>query len=191
MFCSSSTTSSVSRRPVPKCPRFSAVFLRRSVPTDTRETRNGRVARAHHVDGPGSITSVQAIYVPADDLTDPAPATTFAHFGRNHRLSRAISELGIYPAVDPLDSTSTMLDPSILGEHHCNVARRVRNASALQRLCKTSSRFSAWTNSLKTIARQSTALERFNASCRNRSSWRSSSEPRRQVRLARAEHSRL
>src|SRR3989454_11573709 len=59
----------------------------------------------------GSITSVQAIYVPADDLTDPAPATTFAHLDATTVLSRAISELGIYPAVDPLDSTSTMLDP--------------------------------------------------------------------------------
>ncbi|MDH5490418.1 MAG: F0F1 ATP synthase subunit beta [Myxococcales bacterium] len=74
----------------------------------------------------GSITSVQAIYVPADDLTDPAPATAFAHLDATTVLSRAISELGIYPAVDPLDSTSTMLDPSILGERHYNVARQVQ-----------------------------------------------------------------
>ena len=74
----------------------------------------------------GSITSVQAIYVPADDLTDPAPATTFAHLDATTVLSRAISELGIYPAVDPLDSTSTMLDPAILGERHYSVARRVQ-----------------------------------------------------------------
>ena len=74
----------------------------------------------------GSITSVQAIYVPADDLTDPAPATTFAHLDATTVLSRAISELGIYPAVDPLDSTSTMLDPQIIGEEHYNVARGVQ-----------------------------------------------------------------
>jgi F-type H+-transporting ATPase subunit beta len=74
----------------------------------------------------GSITSVQAIYVPADDLTDPAPATAFAHLDATTVLSRAISELGIYPAVDPLDSTSTMLDPRIVGERHYSVARRVQ-----------------------------------------------------------------
>ena len=74
----------------------------------------------------GSITSVQAVYVPADDLTDPAPATTFAHLDATTVLSRAISELGIYPAVDPLDSSSTMLDPRILGERHYRVARGVQ-----------------------------------------------------------------
>jgi F-type H+-transporting ATPase subunit beta len=74
----------------------------------------------------GAVTSVQAIYVPADDLTDPAPATAFAHLDATTVLSRAISELGIYPAVDPLDSTSTMLDPQIVGEHHYKVARRVQ-----------------------------------------------------------------
>ncbi|KAL0463516.1 UNVERIFIED_CONTAM: ATP synthase subunit beta, mitochondrial [Sesamum latifolium] len=74
----------------------------------------------------GSITSVQAIYVPADDLTDPAPATTFAHLDATTVLSRQISELGIYPAVDPLDSTSRMLSPHILGEGHYNTARGVQ-----------------------------------------------------------------
>ena len=74
----------------------------------------------------GSITSVQAIYVPADDLTDPAPATTFAHLDATTVLNRRISELGIYPAVDPLDSTSRILDPEILGEDHYNVARGVQ-----------------------------------------------------------------
>jgi len=74
----------------------------------------------------GSITSVQAIYVPADDLTDPAPATTFAHLDATTVLSRGIAELGIYPAVDPLDSTSRMLSPSILGDEHYNVARGVQ-----------------------------------------------------------------
>ncbi|MHC0053735.1 F0F1 ATP synthase subunit beta [Actibacterium sp. D379-3] len=75
----------------------------------------------------GSITSVQAIYVPADDLTDPAPATSFAHLDATTVLSRAISELGIYPAVDPLDSTSRLMDPSVVGEEHYSVARDVQN----------------------------------------------------------------
>ena len=74
----------------------------------------------------GSITSVQAVYVPADDLTDPAPATTFAHLDAKVVLSRAITQLGIYPAVDPLDSSSRMLDPNIVGEEHYNVARGVQ-----------------------------------------------------------------
>ena len=74
----------------------------------------------------GSITSVQAIYVPADDLTDPAPATSFSHLDATTVLSRQISELGIYPAVDPLDSTSRILEPGVVGEEHYNVARRVQ-----------------------------------------------------------------
>ena len=74
----------------------------------------------------GSITSVQAVYVPADDLTDPAPATTFAHLDAKVVLSRAITALGIYPAVDPLDSSSRLLDPNIVGEEHYNVARGVQ-----------------------------------------------------------------
>ncbi|EAH7208856.1 F0F1 ATP synthase subunit beta [Campylobacter jejuni] len=75
----------------------------------------------------GSITSVQAVYVPADDLTDPAPATVFAHLDATTVLNRAIAEKGIYPAVDPLDSTSRMLDPNIIGEEHYNVARGVQS----------------------------------------------------------------
>jgi F0F1-type ATP synthase beta subunit len=74
----------------------------------------------------GSITSVQAIYVPADDYTDPAPATTFAHLDATTNLSRAIVELGIYPAVDPLASTSRILDARIIGDEHYNVARQVK-----------------------------------------------------------------
>ena len=74
----------------------------------------------------GSITSVQAVYVPADDLTDPAPATTFSHLDATTVLSRAISELGIYPAVDPLDSSSRMLDAQIVGDEHYNTARSVQ-----------------------------------------------------------------
>jgi len=74
----------------------------------------------------GSITSVQAVYVPADDLTDPAPATTFAHLDSTVVLNRALTELGIYPAVDPLDSSSTMLDPNVVGEEHYRIAREVQ-----------------------------------------------------------------
>ena len=74
----------------------------------------------------GSITSVQAIYVPADDLTDPAPATSFAHLDATTVLSRSIAEKGIYPAVDPLDSTSRMLSAAVVGEEHYNIARRVQ-----------------------------------------------------------------
>ncbi|MGH9528032.1 MAG: F0F1 ATP synthase subunit beta, partial [Terriglobales bacterium] len=77
------------------------------------------------------ITSVQAVYVPADDYTDPAPATTFAHLDATSNLSREIAELGIYPAVDPLASSSRILDPRILGEEHYTVARQVK--SILQR----------------------------------------------------------
>jgi len=74
----------------------------------------------------GSITSVQAVYVPADDLTDPAPATTFAHLDSTVVLNRSLTELGIYPAVDPLDSSSTVLDPNIVGEEHYRTAREVQ-----------------------------------------------------------------
>jgi len=74
----------------------------------------------------GSITSVQAVYVPADDLTDPAPASVFAHLDATTVLNRSIAEKGIYPAVDPLDSTSRMLDPQIIGEEHYNIARGVQ-----------------------------------------------------------------
>ena len=74
----------------------------------------------------GSITSVQAIYVPADDLTDPAPATAFAHLDATTVLSRQIAELGIYPAIDPLDSTSTLLQPHVVGQEHYSVARAVQ-----------------------------------------------------------------
>lgn len=75
----------------------------------------------------GSITSVQAVYVPADDLTDPAPATTFAHLDATTVLSRSIVELGIYPAVDPLDSTSRILDPRVVGEEHYRIANEVKH----------------------------------------------------------------
>ena len=81
----------------------------------------------------GSVTSVQAVYVPADDLTDPAPATTFAHLDSTVVLSRGLTELGIYPAVDPLDSTSTVLDPRIIGEEHYRVARGIQQVLQRQK----------------------------------------------------------
>ncbi|BDA43808.1 ATP synthase subunit beta, mitochondrial [Coccomyxa sp. Obi] len=99
----------------------SAVGYQPTLATDLG-TLQERITSTHK----GSITSVQAIYVPADDLTDPAPATTFAHLDATTVLSRSIAELGIYPAVDPLDSTSRMLDARIIGEEHYNVARGVQ-----------------------------------------------------------------
>lgn len=92
----------------------------------TLATEMGELQERITSTGNGSITSVQAIYVPADDYTDPAPATTFAHLDATTNLSRQISELGIYPAVDPLDSTSRILDPMVLGEEHYNTARSVQ-----------------------------------------------------------------
>src|SRR5919201_1472227 len=92
----------------------------------TLETEMGQLQERITSTRQGSVTSVQAIYVPADDLTDPAPASVFAHLNATTVLSRAISEKGIYPAVDPLDSTSTILKPDIVGEEHYNVATRVK-----------------------------------------------------------------
>lgn len=99
----------------------SAVGYQPTLATDVGELQE-RITSTHN----GSITSVQAVYVPADDLTDPAPATTFAHLDATTVLSRQIVEKGIYPAVDPLDSTSRILDPRIVGEEHYSVARRVQ-----------------------------------------------------------------
>lgn len=99
----------------------SAVGYQPTLATEMGELQE-RITSTQH----GSITSVQAVYVPADDLTDPAPATTFAHLDSTVVLSRALSELGIYPAVDPLDSTSTILDPNIVGAEHYSVARGVQ-----------------------------------------------------------------
>jgi F-type H+-transporting ATPase subunit beta len=92
----------------------------------TLETEMGQLQERITSTRKGSVTSVQAIYVPADDLTDPAPATSFAHLDATTVLSRSIAEKGIYPAVDPLDSTSRMLDPRVVGEDHYEVARRVQ-----------------------------------------------------------------
>ena len=100
----------------------------------------------------GSITSVQAVYVPADDLTDPAPATSFAHLDATTVLDRAISELGIYPAVDPLDSTSRLMDPAVIGDEHYNVAARCRGYCSATSPCRTSLLFWAWMSSRKRIS---------------------------------------
>ncbi|MDE2341666.1 MAG: F0F1 ATP synthase subunit beta, partial [Alphaproteobacteria bacterium] len=99
----------------------SAVGYQPNLNTEIGELQE-RITSTKH----GSITSVQAIYVPADDLTDPAPATSFAHLDATTVLSRAISELGIYPAVDPLDSTSRVLSPDVVGAEHYETARRVQ-----------------------------------------------------------------
>jgi F-type H+/Na+-transporting ATPase subunit beta len=92
----------------------------------TLETEMGQLQERITTTRQGSVTSIQAIYVPADDLTDPAPASVFAHLNATTTLSRAISEKGIYPAVDPLDSTSTILKADLVGEDHFNVANQVR-----------------------------------------------------------------
>jgi F-type H+-transporting ATPase subunit beta len=92
----------------------------------TLETEMGELQERITSTQKGSVTSIQAVYVPADDLTDPAPASVFAHLNATTTLSRSISEKGIYPAVDPLDSTSTILKPDILGEEHYNVANQVK-----------------------------------------------------------------
>ncbi len=123
-----------------------------------------------------SITSLQAIYVPADDITDPAPHTTFAHLDATTVLSRAIVEKGIYPAVDPLDSTSRILDARYVGDEHYAVARRVQEI--LQRYngtSRTSSPSWAWTSSRRRTRSRWPGPARSSGSCRSRSSWPSSS----------------
>jgi F-type H+-transporting ATPase subunit beta len=126
----------------------------------------------------GSITSVQAIYVPADDYTDPAPATAFAHLDATTNLSRQIVELGIYPAVDPLASTSRILDPRIVGAEHYNVARSVKQVlqkyKDLQDIIAILP-FSVSTNSPKRTSRSSPGRGKSRSSSPSRSSWPNSS----------------
>ena len=131
-FCSS-IISSVSPRQVPRCLRClavcAAVGYQPTLATEMGELQE-RIASTKN----GAVTSVQAVYVPADDLTDPAPATTFAHLDATTVLSRKIVEQGIYPAVDPLESSSRILEPDIVGEEHYEVARKVQEIlSELQR----------------------------------------------------------
>ena len=118
-----------------------------------------------------SITSMQAIYVPADDITDPAPHTTFAHLDATTVLSRPISELGIYPAVDPLDSTSRILDPRYVGDEHYAVARASRRSCSATRTCRTSSRSSASTSSPRRTRSSWAGPAGSSASCRRTPSW--------------------
>ena len=145
----------------------------------TLETEMGQLQERITSTRQGSVTSVQAIYVPADDLTDPAPASVFAHLNATTTLSRSISEKGIYPAVDPLDSTSTILKPDILGEEHFDVATGSRRSSSATRSCRTSSRSSASTSSPTRTRSPCSARARSSASCRSRSTWPSSSRARR------------
>jgi F-type H+-transporting ATPase subunit beta len=119
----------------------------------------------------GSITSIQAVYVPADDLTDPSPATTFGHLDATVVLSRDIASLGIYPAVDPLDSTSRQVDPNVIGEEHYNTTRACRRCCSATRNCATSSRFWAWTSCRPKTSWPCPARARSSASCRSRSTW--------------------
>jgi F-type H+-transporting ATPase subunit beta len=129
----------------------------------------------------GSITSVQAVYVPADDLTDPAPATTFAHLDATTVLSRGISELGIYPAVDPLDSKSRLLDPKVLGEYvpsdNTNLVNTTKSQPQCKRCCKITSRsrislpFSVWTSYLNQINSLLNELENSSDLCLSHLPW--------------------
>jgi F-type H+-transporting ATPase subunit beta len=119
----------------------------------------------------GSITAVQCVYVPADDLTDPAPATTFAHLDGTVVLSRQIAELGIYPAVDPLDSTSRILDPMVIGEEHYLVARQVRPCSRNTKNCRISSLFSVWTSCLTKTNSPYSVHGKSSVFCHSPSTW--------------------
>ena len=136
----------------------------------TLETEMGQLQERITSTRKGSVTSVQAIYVPADDLTDPAPASVFAHLNATTVLSRSISEKGIYPAVDPLDSTSTILKPDVVGEEHYQVAPRSRRSCSATRSCRTSSPSSASTSSPTRTSSPFSARARSSASCRSRSS---------------------
>ena len=129
-----------------KCRRCSAARRARSATSRRSPPRWACLQERITSTKKGSITSFQAVYVPADDLTDPAPATTFAHLDATIVLERSIAELGIYPAVDPLASTSRALAPEIVGEEHYDVARRVQRCCSASRTCRTSSPSSAWTN---------------------------------------------
>ena len=117
----------------------------------------------------GSITSVQAVYVPADDLTDPAPATTFAHLDATTVLDRGIASLGIFPAVDPLESTSNILTPDIVGQEHYRVRARCSRFCSAIRTFRTSSPSWAWTSCPRRTSWSSPAQERSSASCLSRS----------------------
>ena len=119
----------------------------------------------------GSITSIQAVYVPADDLTDPSPATTFGHLDATVVLSRDIASLGIYPAVDPLDSSSRQLDPLVVGEEHYNTARDVQQTCSVTRNCATLSPFLEWTSFLPKTSWLWPGRARFSVFFRSPLTW--------------------
>lgn len=123
----------------------------------------------------GSVTSVQAVYVPADDLTDPAPATTFSHLDATTVLSRKIAEQGIYPAVDPLESTSRILEPDIVGEEHYNIARACSPRCRSTGSCRISSPFWVWRSSATRTRRPWRGRAVSSGSCLSPSMWRRSS----------------
>lgn len=118
----------------------------------------------------GSITSIQAVYVPADDLTDPSPATTFAHLDATVVLSRSIAELGIYPAIDPLDSTSRQLDPLVVGNDHYDIARGVQNTLQRYKELKDIIAILGMDECLKKTNCLYHALVKFSVSCHSHSS---------------------
>ena len=136
----------------------------------------------------GSITSIQAVYVPADDLTDPSPATTFAHLDATVVLSRDIAALGIYPAVDPLDSTIRQLDPQVVGEEHYTSRAACKPRFNVTRSCATSSRFWVWMNSLPTTSWLCRARAKSSVSCRSRSTWPKYSPARLADRFTKRNH---
>ena len=146
----------------------------------TLETEMGQLQERITSTRKGSVTSVQAIYVPADDLTDPAPASVFAHLNATTTLSRSISEKGIYPAVDPLDSTSTILKPDIVGEEHYNVANRGQGDPAALPRAAGHHRHPRHRRALRrgqaSPSQRARKIERF---LRSRSTWPSSSPARR------------
>ena len=176
----SSTTSSASRRRAPKCRRCSAACRARWV-TSRRWRRRWAICRsASRRRSNGSITSVQAIYVPADDITDPAPATAFAHLDATVVLSRAITELGIYPAVDPLASSSRILDRAVHRRAPLQGGdRRAAHPAALQGAAGHHRDPRHGRAVAKTTRRSSAARAAFSASCRSRSRWPSSSRASR------------
>ena len=178
--CCSSTTSSASCRPARRSPRCSGRMPSQVGYQPTLETEMGQLQERITSTRQGSVTSVQAIYVPADDLTDPAPASVFAHLNATTMLSRSISEKGIYPAVDPLDSTSTILKPDIVGEEHFRVANEVKEILQRYKRAAGHHRDPRHRRALRRgQASPCSARARSSASCRSRSTSPSSSRARR------------
>lgn len=147
--CCSSTTSSASRRRVPRCPRCSAVCRPQWATSRSLADEMGSLQERITSTRGHSITSLQAIYVPADDYTDPAPATTFAHLDATTELSRDIASRGIYPAVDPLSSSSRILDPRYVVRRTTTARTASRRFCSATRSFRTSSPSSASTSSAK------------------------------------------